>query len=79
MGRSRRHTPIRGVTSSESEKIDKRHYNRRYRRATSQVIQQLGPDVEFLPQLREYSDPWSMSKDGKLWFDPARYTRGMRK
>jgi hypothetical protein len=38
MSRSKRRTPVCGMTSARSEKQDKRLYNRRYRRACKQVI-----------------------------------------
>lgn len=79
MSRSRRYTPICGITTSESEKRDKRLYNRRYRRVTEQIVRKLGSELEFLPQLREYSNPWAMDKDGKCRFDSVRHPGLMRK
>jgi hypothetical protein len=78
MSRSRRRTPVIGITTAESEKDEKREYNRRYRRASRQALAASSePDV--LPHLREYSDPWAMSKDGKLRFDPEQHAKLMRK
>lgn len=77
MSRSRRKTPIRGITSSESEKDDKRIYNRRFRRAQKQVLT-VNIEAE-LPVLREYSNPWSMDKDGKARFDSTKFPKLMRK
>ena len=47
-----------------SEKDEKRIYNRRYRRAVHVLEQSQDIEAEY-PILKEYSDPWSMSKDGK--------------
>jgi len=75
MSRSKKKRPIGGISS---EKEDKRLYNRRYRRACKQVLH-ASPECELLPHLREYSDPWAMDKDGKIWFDPEKYPKEMRK
>jgi hypothetical protein len=66
------------MTTARSEKKDKRLYNRRYRRVTKQILHN-EPERELLPSLREYSNPWSMDKDGKHRFDPSRYPKLMRK
>ena len=78
MSRSRRKHPFRAITTAESEKQDKRAYNRGFRHATKQAIT-ADPTGESLPVLREHSDPWSMDKDGKLRFDPAKHPELMRK
>ena len=78
MSRSRRKHPFYAITTAESEKQDKRAYNRRFRHAAEQALK-TDPTGESLPILREYSDPWSMDKDGKHRFDPARYPQLMRK
>jgi outer membrane cobalamin receptor len=59
VSRSRRHTPIFGHTTAESEKDDKRKANRRLRRKAR--AGQL--DV----RLREVSDVWTFEKDGKRY------------
>ena len=78
MSRSRKKTPVAGMTTAVSEKQDKRLYNRRYRRVTKQMVH-VEPERELLPHLREYSDPWGMDKDGKHRFDPLNYPERMRK
>jgi len=78
VSRSRRKMPIHGVTTAESEKQEKRAYNRRYRHAVKQAVQS-GDDETPLPIVREYSDPWAMGKDGKMLFDPAKHPAIMRK
>lgn len=77
MSRSRRKTPIRGMSSADSEKQDKRMANRRPRRRVRSALR-VEPEAP-LPQLREVSNPWSMDKDGKRFFDPGRHPREMRK
>lgn len=69
MSRSKRRTPVCGITNARSEKQDKRLYNRRYRRVCKQAIHN-DHGRELLPRLREYSNPWAMDKDGKVRFDP---------
>ena len=77
MARSKRKTPVRGVTTAESEKADKVASHRKLRRVTKQVIQ---PRLETpLPLERELTNPWSMTKDGKARFDPRKHPRLMRK
>jgi len=71
MARSKRHTPIFGTTTHESEKADKRRANRRLRRRVREVVSgSVAPDV--LPELREVSNPWSMAKDGRSYWQDAR-------
>jgi hypothetical protein len=69
MSRSKKRTPVCGMTAARSEKQDKRLYNRRYRRVCQQALHaDLGR--ELLPRLREYSNMGAMGKDGKVRFDP---------
>lgn len=37
------------------------------------------PEADVLPVLRELSNVWSMTKDGKMIFDPQKYPKFMRK
>ncbi|HXF38109.1 MAG TPA: hypothetical protein VN687_00210 [Blastocatellia bacterium] len=78
MSRSRRKTPIHGMTTARSEKKDKRLYNRRFRHVSKQALH-VSPQQEPLPHLREHSNPWSMDKDGKVRFDPKKHPEWMRK
>ena len=78
MGKSRKKTSIGGITNSCSEKHDKRIYNRRYRHACKQSLH-IDSERELLPNLKEYSNPWGMDKDGKSWFDANKYPKRMRK
>jgi hypothetical protein len=78
MSRSRKRTPVWGMSSSSSEKQDKRDYNRRYRHISKQFLH-VNPEAELMPHLRDYSNPWSMSKDGKVRFNPKLYPERMRK
>lgn len=80
MSRSRRHTPICGMTTARSEKGDKRQAHRRLRARTRTVAARDHPGTDSVwPIPREVSDPWDMAKDGKLAFDPRRHHRLMRK
>ena len=78
MSRSRKKTPVHGMTTARSEKKDKRLYNRRFRRVSKQALQ-VSPQQKVLPHLREHSDPWCMDKDGKVRFDPKKHPEWMRK
>lgn len=78
MSRSRKRTPICGITTAISEKQNKRHYSRRYRRACKMLLR--SHDLsELLPILKEFSDVWTMDKDGKNWFNAEHFPKYMRK
>lgn len=68
MSRSRKKTPISGITTSESEKDEKKAWHRVYRRKVNSRIRNAEGEAD-LPHFRSVSDPWSMSKDGKFVFD----------
>ena len=78
MARSRRKYPICGITTADSEKQDKRRANRRIRRAVAQRLT-ADPEAELLPHRRALSNPWTMEKDGKAWFDAVAHPELMRK
>jgi hypothetical protein len=78
VSRSKKKTPVEGITGARSEKQDKRLYNRRYRRTCKQAVH-VSPERELMPHLWEYSNPWAMDKDGKVRFDPKLYPKRMRK
>lgn len=64
MSRSRKKTPIRGITSASSEKDDKRMANRLFRRTTKvQIKKGESPFVD----KNEVSNVWSFDKDGKIF------------
>ena len=79
MSRSRRSFPACGITTARSEKQDKRIYNRRFRHRSKQSLVAFDPEADVLPVLRELSNVWSMTKDGKMIFDPQKYPKLMRK
>jgi len=76
MSRSRRHTPIAGVTKSKSDKRDKVLAHRRQRR---RVRTALASGVAEVITRRKAGDVWSVAKDGKQRFDPRRWPKLMRK
>ena len=76
MSRSKRKTSIIGRCAN-SEKQDKRDYNRRYRRVCKQSLH-IDYEKE-LPHLKVYSNPWAMNKDGKRWIDARIFPEAMRK
>ena len=84
MSRSRRHNPIHGTTTSESEKKDKRLANRKFRAITKDLLRHPEKDfddVVFPGHLNEVSEIWSFDKDGKTRIDKDSpyYERMMRK
>ena len=78
MSRSKKRTPVCGMTGACSEKQDKRLYNRRYRRGCKQALH-VNPARELLPHLREYSNPGAMDKDGRARFEPTERPELLRK
>jgi len=62
MSRSKKKTKITGITTAKSEKTDKQEANRKLRRKAKEAIPQ---GKEELPKLKEISNVWSFSKDGK--------------
>lgn len=66
MSRSRKKTPIGGVTTARSEKGDKKRWHKGYR---TRVKIALAIDIDGdLPHIREFFNPRGMQKDGKHWF-----------
>ncbi len=82
MGKSRRKTPICGITCKESEKKDKRICNRKMRRRNNIAIAPLDEeDIEghIFDTKQDAMNIWAMDKDGKRWLDPEKYPKVMRK
>lgn len=75
MSRSTRKTPICGITTSESEKLDKRFGNRKVRRANRMRLTKGEEPI----QRHAMYDPWMMDKDGKQYFNQDRFPELMRK
>ncbi|NUM37089.1 MAG: hypothetical protein HUU50_21310 [Candidatus Brocadiae bacterium] len=73
-----RTTPALGVTTAESEKLEKSLANRKERRLVRQILACSSEDA-VLPLKREISDVWNMEKDGKIWFDAKENPKFMRK
>jgi len=69
MSRSKRKTPIFGITTAPSDKEFKRSANRAKRRAVSQ-----GEEVHE----KKYGNPYASSKDGKRYWTKAK-EKDMRK
>ena len=76
MSRSHRKTPIRGIAAADSEASDKAASHRKVRRAVRVAV---AKDDPVLPQERELTNPWSMAKDGKAFFNPSACPKLMRK
>ena len=83
MSRSRRKTPISGITTCKSEKEDKRTARRVLRGANHRILQKIKvmydsniqDEVFEIPEfklIREVSSIWSFGKDGKMRFSSWR-------
>ena len=62
MARSRKKSPITGITNAKTEKSNKRKANRKFRRVAKVQIKK--GDTR-LVSIKEVSDVWSFDKDGK--------------
>jgi len=70
MSRSRRKTPIIGITKSESDRRDKVLAHRRQRRRVRTALASGRAEVV---TRRKAGDVWAFAKDGKQWFDPDQF------
>lgn len=66
MSRSRKKTPISGITCAESEKADKKIWHSRLR-AKTRIALKRGDEI--LPEEDDASNPYLMAKDGKNYYD----------
>lgn len=71
MSRSRRRTPICGLTTARSEADDKRIWHKRARARIRMLIHRAGADDTPVLDQREVSNPWSMAKDGRQRLEPG--------
>jgi len=82
MSRSRRRTPVCGITTAQSEKQDKVAAHRRERRRVHAVLATMlapEPACDVLPHRRELSNVWSYAKDGKQYLGPRPRPEYLRK
>ena len=77
MSRSRRKTPIAGVTAAPSDKPSKAVSNRAHRLAVKHAVAR-DPETP-PPTVHQALDRWSMAKEGKIRFDPRESPKRMRK
>lgn len=66
MSRSRKKSPVTGITVADSEAQDKRLWHKRLRAMTRARLAH--EDDPFPVAVNEASSPWLMSKDGKRWW-----------
>ena len=71
LSRSRKKTPIRGVTGARSEKADKRQVNKALRQRARKALN-ANPEVPVPPDRRSVRDVWDMAKDGKYFLKHPR-------
>ena len=77
MGKSRRSSPVCGITTARTEKAWKRTANRKLRKACETVVTE---DFEgVLPLKHEVSNQFDGPKDGRQRFDPTEFPKLMRK
>jgi hypothetical protein len=81
MSRSYKRIPIHGITTAESEKEDKRIWNRSFRKTAKGKIRGATDfDAVALPQnIHKETEFWKGAKDGKYWFDALKFPEEMRK
>ena len=79
MSRSKKKNPFTSIVagrSGRSEKKDKQSWHRALRREIKKLLK-LGS--EELPDIKEVSNPWMMSKDGKQYLDKHKFEKDLRK
>lgn len=78
MSRSRKKTPIHGITTARSDKPYKSDEHRRERSNVRQIVRQTADGDD--PRLhRDYGNPWGGPKDGKVYRAAHRSIKDMRK
>lgn len=77
MSRSRRRTPIAGVTAAPSDKTSKRASSRTLRQAQDRAV--VADPESPLPAVHQALDRWQTNKEGKNRFDPKVAPERMRK
>jgi hypothetical protein len=77
MARSKRKTPVIAITTATSEKDNKLASHRKIRRAVRKIIPVTTDSI--MPFEKELTNTYSMSKDGKLRFDPKKLPKLLRK
>jgi hypothetical protein len=74
MSRSVKKNPFTGHTTSGSEKQDKRHANRKYRRRIKVLLPTTTEETIFL-EVRETSNVYTFDKDGKQYLHEEEYRK----
>jgi len=78
MSRSRRKTPIGGITTADSDHAWKKAAARALRRKVKQLLTATLDGDRFAGKRWDLVNPWTSDKDGKHWFGD-RYPKSMRK
>jgi hypothetical protein len=72
MSRSRRKSPITGMTRAPSDHSWKKAAARKLRRAVRQSLDATLDGDRFAGKRWDLVDPWTSDKDGKFWFGSER-------
>ena len=72
MSRSRRKTPICGITTADSDHVWKKAASRALRRSVKQHLTATLDGDRFAGKRWDLVNPWSSDKDGKFWFGDTR-------
>lgn len=72
MSRSRRKTPITGITTARSDHPWKKAAARKLRRRVRQDLAATLDGDRYAGKRWDLVDPWSSEKDGKFWFGSRR-------
>lgn len=77
MSRSKRKTPIIGLTTARSDKPYKVAEHRKERHAVAAIVKKTADGDDPLLHRSPYGNPWNAPKDGKQMVDPK--SKWMRK
>jgi hypothetical protein len=72
VSRSKRKTPLMGMTTARSEKWNKRFANRALRAA---IRVALAAQREIMPEIRDVSNERCFEKDGQQWITNPKWMR----
>lgn len=79
MSRSRKKTPITGITLAETEKEFKQQEHQRERARVRTALANLDEESDVLPHPNEFGNPWAGPKDGRRYHGGTPYEKKAKK
>lgn len=79
MSRSYRKNSIAGISKAKSEKKDKQSCNKKLRRKIRQIMVKEQIEDWLFPLPNEIQNPYTMAKDGKIYFNRNEFPKVLQK